>query len=49
MNELIREAEQRVILQGLLEEAKAFYRNEENLQAYEAWKKEEKNADHSKL
>lgn len=33
----------------LLEAAKAFYENEENRKAYEAWIKEEDHADHSNV
>ena len=32
-------AKERVMLERLLDNAKAFYRNPENLQAFEAWKK----------
>lgn len=32
-------AKERVMLERLLDNAKAFYRNPENLQAFEVWKK----------
>ncbi len=32
-------AKERVMLERLLDNAKAFYRNPENLRAFEAWKK----------
>ena len=35
----LRRAKERVMLERLLDNAKAFYRNPENLQAFEAWKK----------
>lgn len=32
-------SEERIMLERLIDNAKAFYRNPENLQAFEAWKK----------